>query len=176
MNVLIPKLTKGGSGEKIVRKEVMVENEANAETASEVKNEKSNSNGPTSQKSESTENSEKGTSKSPQNHLVNYSDSSSGSSKPDEEDEPCPFDMEVDEDGAPKLGDQKKAKSVAKMPQMQSAVKKRSASRDDHENSSSETQIEPKKPKLTLDEALEGKKSPNATVAPSVNSESNSTA
>ena len=173
VNVLIPKLTKGGGGEKVVRKEVMVENEAeSAAAANSEKSKGASSNGPTSETPAGSNPAEKGAAKST---LVNYSDSSSsgGSSKPEEEDDPCPFDMEVDEDGAPKLEENPLPKmglsksSGGPTPQ---AVKKRSASRD-QDTSSENVVVEPKKPKLTLDEALEGKKSP--TVAPSVNNSEN---
>ena len=170
VNVLIPKLTKGGGGEKVVRKEVMVENEAESEAAAAAANsEKAKgaaSNGPTT--SEIPAAADSNAEKEGKSTLVNYSDSSSsGSSKPEEEDDPCPFDMEVDEDGAPKLEEKVKMSSSGP-PQ---AVKKRSASRD-QDTSSENVVVEPKKPKLTLDEALEGKKSPATNVTPSENNKS----
>merc|ERR1719219_247693 len=107
MTVLIPKLTKAGPGEKLVRKEITEYKNGPADTSNQDK---------------------AGLVNSASSSLVNYSDSSSEEGQLIQKNADETLDMEVDEDGAPipssgnnkrpnddviKNNDMKKAKVVA---------------------------------------------------------------
>merc|ERR1719225_1214954 len=119
---IIPKLTKSGGGPVATTagdkaKTVLIKNQK--ETSSAVsrpekdvaKNSHSSTNGPSSTTPGNTHgaassvSTEETTSKDP-NLLVNYSDSSNDNDHDDNDKDPPLFDMEVDEDGAPKLNEE----------------------------------------------------------------------
>jgi len=119
---IIPKLTKSGGGPMSTAagdnaKSVLIKNQKEPSTAVSkpekdvAENSHSTTNGPSSTTpgkthgAASSVSTEETTSKDP-NLLVNYSDSSNDNDHDDNDKDPPLFDMEVDEDGAPKLNEE----------------------------------------------------------------------